>query len=146
MGIQSTDDSLLLESLRVDPDWVNAYFVLAQRFAARDALSGRALAERLLSTWAEVDRKSTSGHQFVREFAEWDPFELEGSLRDCLPEPALILRMADDLSTLDVLEHDRGRGAEGLTFLGRIHQPRLMCSLRDCASFPPMKKAIFEDL
>lgn len=139
-------DALLLQSIKADPGWLNAYVALAQRWSKRDGLSRTLLGARLRQVWATLGERDARALSLIRELSERDPFQLDGTLLQALPDTALVLRMTDDLDGLDVLEYERRREGDELAFLGRVHRPRLMCSLRDFVDFPPAKRAVIEDL
>lgn len=144
--MSARNDAPLLQSIKADPGWLNAYVVLAQRWSKRDGLTRPVLGARLRQVWATLGERDARAHSLIRELSERDPFQLDGALLQALPDTALVLRMTDDLDGLDVLEYERQREGDELAFLGRVHRPRLMCSLRDFVDFPPAKRAVIEDL
>lgn len=145
-GNDSPDDSIILQSLELDPGWMNAYVLLARRWKRRYVLSGPALQTRIEQVWAEVGKRDPRALRFIKELVACDAFQLDERLLDTLPETALILWMNDELDGLDLLEYERRQEGDRLAFLGRVHGPQLMCSLRDFTDFPPVKRAVIEDL
>src|SRR5262249_27732507 len=143
-GIDAIDDSPLFDSLELDPEWLNAYVVLARRWLRRDGPSMPALRERLRQGWNGGAKAKVRARKFIDELVANDAFQLSRPLLDTLSDTTLVLWMNDDLDGLDVLEYERGRDGDELAFLGRVHGPRLMCSLRDLVGFPPAKRAVIE--
>jgi methylase of polypeptide subunit release factors len=135
-------EALALQSLDLDPSWVNSYFVLAQR----SEFAGPALGVYLLDVWRRRGQGDVSASRFIAQFVVGDPYRLPPAWLAAAPEPALVLCMSDDLADLDLLVRDRQRTGDKLAFLGRISGPRLMCSARDHRGLPAQKKTIVEDL
>jgi len=134
----------LYDSLRLDRDWLNAYFVLAEQASAR--MSGAELGRWLMQAWEEHGRGSEPARRFVEEFAGGDPYAALRASAGTLPPGALILRLSADLDVLDLLTCEPTERGSALAFLGRVHRPRLLCTMRDLGDFPASKKTIVEAL
>jgi Methyltransferase small domain len=133
---------LVIASLRTDPSLVNAYAALADLLDARGADPYPVLRR----VWHEHGSGDMEALRFVDQYARGDPANrlLEWCERGPR-RPALIVRVAGDLEFLDLYDYDGVRGRKP-AFVGRVHQPRLVCSPRDFGALPTTKQAIAEDL
>jgi SAM-dependent methyltransferase len=123
----------LLKSVVVDPGFVNAYYQLAE--AADYA--------RLREIWAAYGGRDVVAGRFLDQYASGaDPYEIPAAWLDPEQPPALIVRVADELDAVDVLEYDSGE----VSFVGRLPDPQLICSPRDFGALPAAKKTVAEDL
>jgi hypothetical protein len=133
---------LLVSSVRTDPTLVNAYAVLADLFARR----GLDAYHELHRVWQEHGSCDPHALRFIEEYRGGDPVVSLAAWcarHDC--GPALIVRAGDDVEFTDLYDYS-GVSGEVPSFVGRVHDPKLVCSPRDFGGLPATKQAIAEDL
>ncbi len=134
--------ALLTESLETDPSLVNTYAVLAELIARRDT----DVYAELLRVWDEHGDSDQYALRFIEEYSDGDP---AAQLADWCARhtrgPALLVRVGDDVEFVDLYDYS-GDPRQTPVFVGRVRDPRLICSPRDFVGLPAAKQAIAEDL
>jgi hypothetical protein len=137
-------ESLLLKSLLLASDFVNAYYWLGEGYRRQHAETSPY--EYLMHHWGRYGGGSASALHFIQQYQHDYPYQLSVQLQERLgTDTVLVLHISDDMRFLDLLEYDGGRQYP-LAFIGRIERPHLLCTPRDFRMLPAAKQTIAEDL
>jgi SAM-dependent methyltransferase len=149
-----TPDAVLVEratsqarrSLALNPDYCVPYYLMACLYQAL-GWEDHTVYVALTHLRHQASPHSMAVWDFVEQYRAGRPYCLPAALVDELCETSLLLFMDGDLRYLDLFEYNPGAPAPlCLHFLGRVTEPRLMCSTRDWDILPTHKRACLEDL
>jgi methylase of polypeptide subunit release factors len=138
-------ETLLIRSLILAPDFVNAYYWLAE-LRLRSGYSSGTAYSYLSRTWERYGGGNPSALQFINEYQHGQPYRFSEQLHATNTSDLLVLHMSDDLQYLDILEYNANLPYCRLNFVGRVEHPHLICSPYDCRMLPAAKQTILEDL
>lgn len=144
MSVDPADESavrLLVSSVRIAPSLINPYAALADWFRAGGEHPYRGLRD----IWETHGADDQSTLRFVEQHRAGDPSAIVADWCDGRGRAEVLVQVSDDLSYLDIYD-TCGVGERPPTLVGRVHEPRLVCSPRDFGELPATKQAIAEDL
>ncbi|NEO56639.1 MAG: hypothetical protein F6K54_28335 [Okeania sp. SIO3B5] len=135
----------IVTAISLAPDYTNNYFCLYKVLIFHGKEQSQ-LYKILIDTWKERGQDSTICYDFITLFKEGFPFEITAELKKTIQDVALIIKISDDIRYIDLLEFTFGSPQGDYLYIGRIPDPKLICSIRDFDSLTTGKLTIIEDL